>query len=35
VHSPPASTHAGIEVDGQPIGEPFDPHLLYTAIIAV
>jgi Transglutaminase-like superfamily len=35
VHSPPARTHAWIEVEGIPIGEPFDPHTLYTPMITV
>jgi len=35
VHSPPPSSHAWVEADGQPVGEPFDPHLLYTPIITV
>ena len=35
VHSPPPSSHAWVEADGQPVGESFDPHLLYTPIITV
>lgn len=35
VHSPPPSSHAWVEADGQPVGEPFDPHRLYTPIITV
>lgn len=35
VHSPPTATHAWIEINGHPIGEPFDPHRLYTPIITI
>lgn len=35
VHSPPPSSHAWVEAAGQPVGEPFDPHRLYTPIITV
>ncbi|MGH3828130.1 MAG: lasso peptide biosynthesis B2 protein [Pseudonocardiaceae bacterium] len=35
VHSPLPSSHAWIEADGQPIGEPFDPHRLYTPFITI
>lgn len=35
VHSPPPSSHAWVEAGGQPVGEPFDPRLLYTPIITV
>ena len=35
VHSPPPSSHAWVEFDNQPIGEPFDPQQLYTPIITV
>lgn len=30
VHSPPPSSHAWVEFNGQPVGEPFDPLQLYT-----
>lgn len=35
VHSPPPTSHAWVEAAGQPVGEPFDPCLLYTPIITV
>jgi hypothetical protein len=35
VHSPPPTSHAWVEAAGLPVGEPFDPCLLYTAIITV
>jgi hypothetical protein len=35
VHSPPASSHAWIEVTGRPVGEPFPPRDFYTPIITV
>lgn len=33
VHSPPARTHAWVEAGGEPVGEPFDPRLLYVPVI--
>lgn len=35
VHSPPPSSHTWIEAAGHPVGEPFNPHKLYTPIITV
>jgi Transglutaminase-like superfamily len=35
VSAAPGSTHAWIEADGRPVGETFDPRLLYTPIIAI
>lgn len=35
VASPPPSAHAWVVADGQAIGEPFDPDLLYTLIVSV
>ncbi len=32
-HSPPAAAHAWIEAGGHPVGEPFDPRLVYAVII--
>lgn len=34
-HSPPPSLHAWVEARGGPVGEPFDPRVLYTPIITV
>jgi hypothetical protein len=35
VASPPPSLHAWVEVDDTPVGERFDPRLLYSPIITV
>lgn len=35
VHSPPPTSHAWVEADRHPVGEPCDPHLLYTTILTV
>lgn len=35
VASPPPTSHAWVEADDTPVGEPFDPRLLYRPIITV
>jgi Transglutaminase-like superfamily len=35
VASPPPSSHAWVEADDTPVGERFDPRLLYSPIITV
>ncbi|PXY16578.1 lasso peptide biosynthesis B2 protein [Prauserella muralis] len=35
VVSPPPASHAWVEADDTPVGEPFDPRLLYSPIITV
>jgi hypothetical protein len=35
VLSPPPSSHAWVEADDTPVGERFDPRLLYSPIITV
>lgn len=35
VHSPPVSAHAWVEAGGEPVGEPFDPRLLYVPVIEI
>lgn len=33
--SPPPALHAWVEADGIPVGEPFDPYLLYRPLITI
>lgn len=35
VVSPPPASHAWVEAEDTPVGEPFDPRRLYTPIITV